>query len=243
MPKRILIIEDEPQLSGLIGDYLMAGGFDCEIKADGRSGLEAAMSGEFDLVLLDVMLPLLDGFEVCRALRAERDLPILMLTARRDDGDKIRALGLGADDYITKPFSPAELVARVRSHLARFDRLTGREEGNAGRWIRDGDLEVNQASKRVRRNGGDIALTAKEFELLLLFMRNADRVFAKNEIYERLWGDEHFGDPSTVTVHVRRLREKIEVVPSDPQRIETVWGMGYRWKTFANATPGMNHLG
>ncbi len=229
MAKRILIIEDEPQLSGLIADYLVAGGFEQEIKADGRSGLEAALSGAFDLVLLDVMLPLMDGFEVCRALRAERDLPILMLTARREDGDKIRGLGLGADDYMTKPFSPAELVARIRSHLARFDRLTGREEGAAGRWIRDGGLEVNQASRRVRKNGEEVALTAREFELLALFMRNAERVFSKTDIYERLWGDEHFGDPSTVTVHISRLREKIEDEPSAPRRIETVWGMGYRW--------------
>lgn len=229
MPRRILIIEDDPQLSQLIADYLVAGGFESEIRADGRSGLEAALSGSFDLVLLDVMLPLIDGFEVCRAIRAERDLPVLMLTALREDGDKIRGLGLGADDYVTKPFSPAELVARVRSHLVRYDRLTGHEEGAAERWIRDGGIEVNHASRRVRRNGDEVSLTAKEFELLLLLMRNPDRVFAKEEIYERLWGDEHFGDPSTVTVHVRRLREKIEDDPSDPRRIETVWGMGYRW--------------
>jgi len=175
------------------------------------------------------MLPLIDGFEVCRAIRARRDLPVLMLTALREDSDKIRGLGLGADDYVTKPFSPAELVARVRSHLVRYDRLTGHEEGAPERWIRDGRMAVNQASRRVRKDDDEVSLTAKEFELLLLFMRNPDRVFAKEEIYERLWGDEHYGDPSTVTVHIRRLREKIEDDPSAPRRIETVWGMGYRW--------------
>jgi DNA-binding response OmpR family regulator len=230
MAKRILIVEDEAQLSSLVADYLAADGFESEIRADGRSGLEAARAGGFDLVLLDVMLPLMDGFEVCRALRAESDLPVLMLTALREDGDKIRALGLGADDYVTKPFSPAELVARIRSHLARYDRLTGRGEGAAERWIRDGKLEVNPASRRVRRDGSEVALTAKEFELLLLFMRNADRVFAKDEIYGRLWGEERYGESSTVAVHIRRLREKIEDDPSEPRRIETVWGMGYRWK-------------
>ena len=229
MPKRILIVEDEPQLSQLIADYLAAGGFETESRADGRSGLAAALSGAFDLVLLDVMLPLIDGFEVCRAIRARRDLPVLMLTALREDSDKIRGLGLGADDYVTKPFSPAELVARVRSHLVRYDRLTGHEEGAPERWISDGRLAVNQASRRVRKDDDEVSLTAKEFELLLLFMRNPDRVFAKEEIYERLWGDEHYGDPSTVTVHIRRLREKIEDDPSAPRRIETVWGMGYRW--------------
>ncbi|MFA5892243.1 MAG: response regulator transcription factor [Actinomycetota bacterium] len=230
MPKRILIVEDEPQLSQLVADYLAAGGFESETRADGVSGLAAALSGAFDLALLDVMLPLMDGFEVCRSIRAEREIPVLMLTALREDGDKIRGLGLGADDYVTKPFSPAELVARVRSQLARYDRLTGRTEAAGERWMADGGLEVNQASRRVRKGGREISLTVKEFDLLLLLMRNPDRVFGKDDIYERLWGGERFGDISTVTVHVRHLREKIEDLPSEPRRIETVWGMGYRWK-------------
>ncbi|MDP3178744.1 MAG: response regulator transcription factor, partial [Spirochaetaceae bacterium] len=172
MAKRILIVEDEPQLSSLVADYLSASGYETEIRGDGRSGLEAALSGGFDLVLLDVMLPLMDGFEACRAIRAASDVPVLMLTALREDGDKIRGLGLGADDFVTKPFSPAELVARVRSHLARYDRLTGRGEGAADRWIADGGIEVNEAARRLRRRGTEVALTAKEFELLFLFMRN-----------------------------------------------------------------------
>lgn len=230
MAKRILIIEDEEQLSSLVVDYLAADGFETAVRADGPSGLEAALSGDFDLVLLDAMLPGMDGFEVCRSIRARSEMPVLMLTALREDGDKIRGLGLGADDYVTKPFSPAELVARVRGHLARFDRLTGRGEGAAERWIRDGGLEINEAARRVRRAGVEVPLTAKEFELLLLFIRNADRVFGKEAIYDRIWGESHYGESSTVAVHIRRLREKIEDDPSSPRRIETVWGMGYRWK-------------
>ncbi len=228
MPKRILILEDEEALAVLLADYLSADGFTVEAHADGPSGLTAALSGGFDLVLLDLMLPGMDGFEVCRALRARSDVPVLILSARREDGDKIRGLGLGADDYIVKPFSPAELVARVKSHLARYERLTGRS--HADRWISDGGLEVNIEARRVRRNGNEVALTAKEFDLLLLLIRNPDRAFTRDEIYSRVWGDDLYVDPSTIAVHVRRLREKIEDDPSQPQHIETVWGVGYRWK-------------
>ncbi len=230
MPRRILIIEDEKALASLLSDYLAADGFEAETRTDGRSGLEAALSGGFDLVLLDLMLPGLDGFEVCRALRAQSDVPVLILSARREDGDKIRGLGLGADDYIVKPFSPAELVARVKSHLSRYERLTGRAEGAADRWISDGGLEVNIAARRVRRNGMEAVLTAKEFDLLLLFLRNPDRAFGRDEISDRIWGDDLYVDPSTIAVHIRRLREKIEDDPSEPRRIETVWGIGYRWR-------------
>ena len=228
MSKRILIVEDEKALAALLSDYLSADGFSVEARGDGPSGLQAALSGGFDLVLLDLMLPGMDGFEVCRALRAENDVPVLILSARREDGDKIRGLGLGADDYIVKPFSPAELVARVKSHLARYERLTGR--GPAGRWIVDGSLEVSVEARRVRRNGAEATLTAKEFDLLLLLIRNPDRAFTREEIYSRVWGDDLYVDPSNIAVHVRRLREKIEDDPSQPRHIETVWGVGYRWK-------------
>ncbi len=228
MSKRILIIEDEKALAALLSDYLSADGFTVEARADGPSGLQAALKGGFDLVLLDIMLPGMDGFEICRALRAENDVPVLILSARREDGDKIRGLGLGADDYIVKPFSPAELVARVKSHLARYERLTGRAA--ADRWIADGGLEVNVEARRVRRNGVEVTLTAKEFDLLLLLIRNPDRAFTRDEIYSHVWGDDLFVDPSNIAVHVRRLREKIEDDPSEPQHIETVWGVGYRWK-------------
>ena len=228
MSKRILIVEDEKALASLLSDYLTADGFAVETHANGRSGLQAALSGSFDLVLLDLMLPGMDGFEVCRALRARSDVPVLILSARREDGDKIRGLGLGADDYIVKPFSPAELVARVKSHLARYQRLTGRSPES--RWMSDGGLEVNIEARRVRRNGTDVTLTAKEFDLLLLLIRSPDRVFTRDEIYSRVWGDDLYVDPSTIAVHVRRLREKIEDDPSQPRHIETVWGVGYRWK-------------
>ncbi len=228
MSKRILIIEDEKALSALLSDYLSADGFAVEARADGPSGLQAALSGGFDLVLLDIMLPGMDGFEICRALRAQSNVPVLILSARREDGDKIRGLGLGADDYIVKPFSPAELVARVKSHLARYERLTGR--ATADRWIVDGGLEVNVEARRVRTNGAEVTLTAKEFDLLLLFIRNPDRAFTRDEIYSRIWGDDLYVDSSNIAVHVRRLREKIEDDPSQPQHIETVWGVGYRWK-------------
>lgn len=228
MGKRILIIEDEAALASLLSDYLTADGFSVESRADGLSGLKAAQEGSFDLVLLDLMLPGMDGFEVCRRLRQDADLPVLILSARRDDGDKIRGLGLGADDYVVKPFSPAELVARVKSHLARYERLTGR--ARADRWISDGGLQVNVEARRVKRNDAEISLTAKEFDLLLLFIRNPDRAFTRDEIYSRIWGDDLYVDPSNIAVHVRRLREKIEDDPSHPLHIETVWGVGYRWK-------------
>jgi DNA-binding response OmpR family regulator len=227
--KRILIVEDEKALASLLYDYLAAEGFGVETRGDGRSGLEAAISGGFDLVLLDIMLPGMDGFEVCRALRTKKDVPVLILSARREDGDKIRGLGLGADDYIVKPFSPAELVARVKSHLSRYERLTGRANGGE-RWITDGGLEVNVEARRVRSKGAEVALTAKEFDLLLLLMRNPDRAFSRDEISSRIWGDDLFVDPSNIAVHVRRLREKIEENPSEPLHIETVWGIGYRWR-------------
>jgi len=226
--KRILIIEDEAALASLLSDYLRADGFEAEARGDGPSGLEAALSNSFDLVLLDLMLPGMDGFEVCRRLRALNDVPVLILSARREDGDKIRGLGLGADDYVVKPFSPAELVARVKSHLARYERLTGR--ARADRWISDGGLEVNVEARRVRKNDTEIGLTAKEFDLLLLFIRNPDRAFTREEIYSRIWGDDLYVDPSNIAVHIRRLREKIEEDPSRPRRIETVWGVGYRWR-------------
>ena len=228
MAKRILIIEDEKALASLLSDYLAVDGFSVETRIDGPSGLQAALTGAFDLVLLDLMLPGLDGFEVCRSLRERSDIPVLILSARREDGDKIRGLGLGADDYVVKPFSPSELVARVKSQLARYERLTGK--ARADRWITDGALEVNVEARRVRRNQEEVSLTAREFDLLLLFIRNPDRVFSRDEIYTRIWGDDFYVDPSNIAVHVRRLREKIEDDPSRPRRLETVWGVGYRWK-------------
>ena len=212
VPKRILIIEDEKALASLLFDYLSADGFTVEARADGPSGLQAALSGGYDLVLLDLMLRVWMGSRSAEAAGAGRR-SVLILSARREDGDKIRGLGLGADDYVVKPFSPAELVARVK-HLARYERLTGR--ARADRWIADGGLEVNVEARRVRRNQDEIGLTAKEFDLLLLFIRNPDRAFTRDEIYSRIWGDDMYVDPSNIAVHIRRLREKIEEDPSRP---------------------------
>lgn len=223
--KRVLIIEDDTAIAELQRDYLEASGFAVDIESRGDAGLRRAAEGRYNLVILDVMLPGLTGFEVCRELRAHSDIPILLVSARREDIDKIRGLGLGADDYITKPFSPAELVARVKAHLIRYERLTGGTE-DAPVVVRE--LEINPAARQAIVRGEVVPLTAREFEILLLMASYPDRVFTREEIFDRLWGAERYGDVSTVTVHVRRIREKIEHNPSDPVYIETVRGFGYR---------------
>lgn len=224
--KKILIIEDDISIAELERDYLEADGFDVGIAGDGTSGLERALSGDYNLVILDLMLPGMDGFAVCRQLRAESEVPVLMVSARKDDIDKIRGLGLGADDYITKPFSPGELVARVKSHLTRFERLTGSISAAADLSIRG--LRVEPESRRVFLNDREIVLTGKEFDLLYMLASNPNRVYKKEEIFERIWEDS-YGDITTVTVHIRKIREKIEYDPSNPQYIETIWGVGYRF--------------
>lgn len=224
----ILIIEDDTAIAEIERDYLEIDGFAVEIASDGPTGLERGLHGGFDLILLDLMLPGLDGFSVCRRLRDTLDIPILMVTARQEDIDKIRGLGLGADDYIEKPFSPSVLVARVKSHLARYARLTG-----ASRTLHEitiGGLTVNTDSRRVTVDGKEIALKNREYELLLFFMRNPDTVFSREALYERIWGMDAMGDNATVAVHINRLREKIEPDPSNPRYIQTVWGAGYRLK-------------
>jgi DNA-binding response OmpR family regulator len=229
---RVLLVEDDRSLAELVGDYLSLAGFACETCADGTAGLELALRGEWDLLVLDLMLPGLDGFEICRRVREASDKPILILSARREDIDKIRGLGLGADDYVTKPFSPSELTARVKAHLARYRRLSagrtedGADERSRGLAIRG--LYLDPDAKSVKVHDREVELTAKEFELLHLLMRNPDRVFSREDIFSRIWGEDRFGDSSTVTVHVRKIREKIEADPSDPRYLETVWGMGYR---------------
>lgn len=223
----ILLIEDDPALAELVRDYLEAEGFRVETCVDGRHGLERAMTGEHELVLLDLMLPHLGGFDILRAYRARWPKPVVVVSARGEDVDKIRGLGLGADDYVAKPFSPAELVARVKAHLARFRRLTGLDPARSLEW-RAGELVWDPAKKQVRRGEQVLALTAKEQDLLVLLIQNPGRLFAKEELYQRVWGEFTVGDLGTVTVHVRRLREKIEVDPAQPRVLETVWGLGYR---------------
>jgi DNA-binding response OmpR family regulator len=197
------------------------------VEHSGHKGLQAALGADYDLIVLDLMLPNIDGFEVCRRIRAEKDVCILLVTARNEDIDKIKGFSLGADDYITKPFSPGEFVARVKAHLARYERLLAkREEQQQEIHLRD--VVINQSSHRVHVRGREVFLTSKEFELLCFFANHPNQVFSKENLFDRLWGVDATADLSTVTVHVRRLREKIEANPSRPQLIETVWGAGYR---------------
>ena len=224
---KILIIEDDVAIAVIERDYLELVGFAVEIAADGNVGLERGLSGEHSLILLDLMLPGMDGFAICRALREQIDVPILMVTARQEDIDKIRGLGLGADDYIEKPFSPSVLVARVKAHLARYRRLTGSERTSGE--IQIGGIRLNEETHRVYVDGREVELTNKEYELLLFFMLNVDVVFSREQLYERIWGWDAMGDSATVAVHINRLRKKIEQDPANPRYIVSVWGAGYRF--------------
>ena len=225
MPK-ILSVEDDPDIAAIERDYLELNGCQVEIAADGETGLTLGLGGGYDLILLDLMLPGMDGFTVCRKLREKIDTPILMVTARREDVDKIRGLGLGADDYIEKPFSPSVLVARVKAHLARYERLTGGRKRTAE--IHIGGLSLHTDTRRLYVEGREVELKNKEYELLLFFLLHVDIVFSREELYEKIWGLEAMGDNATVAVHINRLREKIEPDPSKPRYIQTVWGAGYR---------------
>lgn len=226
--KKILIIEDDAAIAAIERDYLKINQLDTEIAADGPTGLARGSSGEFDLVLLDLMLPGMDGFTICRKLRETTNVPILIVTARQEDIDKIRGLGLGADDYIEKPFSPGVLAARVKAHLARYERLT--KPSGASAEINLGGISLNTSTHRVFVSGKEVELKNKEYEMLLFFMLNADIVFSREELYEKIWSMDAMGDNATVAVHINRLREKIEKNPSSPQYIQTVWGAGYRFK-------------
>ena len=227
--KQILIVEDDKSIAELERDYLEAADFQVTIAADGRQGLNLAQSEEYDLLLLDIMLPGVDGFQICREVRKTREIPILMVSARREDIDKIRGLGLGADDYIIKPFSPSELTARVKAHLSRYERLLANSGKQLLKSIQCGDLEIQPDTHRVFQAGKEISLTNREFELLLFLSQNPGIVFSKDRLFERVWGLDAAGDTATVMVHVNRLREKIEPEPSKPIYIETVWGAGYRF--------------
>ena len=224
--EKILIVEDDAAIAEIERDYLEIDGFRVEIAPDGVSGLERGRSGEFDLILLDLMLPGLDGFTLCRKLRETLDIPILLVTARREDIDKVRGLGLGADDYIEKPFSPSVLVARVKANLAQYKRLTGKETASE---ITLGPVRVNTGTRRVFVGDREVELKNKEYELLLFLVLNVDVVFDRETLYEKVWGMDAMGDNATVAVHINRLREKIEEDPSKPKYIETVWGAGYRF--------------
>ena len=226
---KILIIEDEEAIADLEKDYLELSGFQVEIEHEGDKGLERAMTSEYDLIILDLMLPGMDGFEICRKVRDEKNTPIIMVSAKKDDIDKIRGLGLGADDYMTKPFSPSELVARVKAHLARYERLIG-SAAKSNEIIEIRGLKIDKTARRVYVNGEEKAFTTKEFDLLTFLAENPNHVFKKEELFNKIWDMESLGDIATVTVHIKKIREKIEFNTSKPQYIETIWGVGYRFK-------------
>lgn len=226
---RILIVEDEESIAELEKDYLELSGFEVEIENDGESGLKRALEEEFDLFILDLMLPGVDGFEICKRIREVKNTPILMVSAKKEDIDKIRGLGLGADDYITKPFSPSELVARVKAHLARYDRLVGSASAQND-LIEIRGLKIDKTARRVWVNGEEKQLTTKEFELLTYLAEHPNHVFSKQELFKAIWDMDSIGDIATVTVHIKKIREKIELNTNKPQYIETIWGVGYRFK-------------
>jgi len=229
MDKRILIVEDENSIAELEQDYLELSGFKVDIRNDGIEGLDTALKEDYDLILLDVLLPGMDGFEICRRIREEKDTPILMVTAKKEDIDKIRGLGLGADDYITKPFSPSELVARVKAHLSRYERLT-RSERFSNDVIEIRGLKIDKSDRRVWVDGVEKQFTTKEFDLLCFLAEHPNRVFTKEELFRNIWDMDSIGDIATVTVHIKKIREKIEYNTSKPQYIETIWGVGYRFR-------------
>ena len=226
---KILIVEDEVAIADLEKDYLELSGFDVEVANDGLVGYQKAMEEDYNLVILDLMLPGMDGFEICRKLREEKNTPIVMVSAKKDDIDKIRGLGLGADDYMTKPFSPSELVARVKAHLSRYERLIG-SAAEVNKVIEIRGLKIDTTARRVWVNGQEKAFTTKEFDLLTFLASHPNHVYTKDELFSEIWDMESIGDIATVTVHIKKIREKIEMDTSNPQYIETIWGVGNRFK-------------
>ena len=226
---KILIVEDEVAIADLEKDYLELSDFAVDICNTGDEGLEAALKGNYDLVILDLMLPGLDGFEVCRRIREEKDIPILMVSAKKDDIDKIRGLGLGADDYMTKPFSPSELVARVKAHMARYERLVGTQKPQ-NEMVEIRGIRIDKTARRVYVDGVERTFTTKEFDLLTFLAEHPNHVFTKDELFREIWDMDSIGDIATVTVHIKKIREKIEKDSSKPEYIETIWGVGYRFK-------------
>lgn len=226
---KILIVEDEESIAELEKDYLELSGFEVHIETNGETGLKQALEGEYNLILLDLMLPGVDGFEICRRVRKVKNTPILLVSAKKDDIDKIRGLGLGADDYVTKPFSPSELVARVKAHLARYERLIG-SAVQENEIIEIRGIKIDKTARRVYVNGEEKQFTTKEFDLLTFLAQNPNRVFTKEELFREIWDMESVGDIATVTVHIKKIREKIEFDTAKPQYIETIWGVGYRFK-------------
>ncbi|WP_138756221.1 response regulator transcription factor [Paenibacillus sinopodophylli] len=222
---RILIIEDEKSIAELERDYLEINGYEVDVEHSGDQGLIRALQESYDLIILDVMLPKVDGFEICRKIRSEKNTPIILISSKTEDIDKVRGLGLGADDYMVKPFSPSEMVARVKSHIARYERFLGKQQNEE---ISLGSLRIDKMSRRVYLNETEVTFTTKEFDLLAFLAANPNRVYSKEQLFDRIWGSDSLGDHNTVAVHIRKVREKIEPDSSNPQYIETIWGAGYR---------------
>lgn len=227
--QRILIIEDDEAIAAIEQAYLRRAGYDPAIAYDGKEGLREALDGGYDLILLDVMLPGIDGFTILRQIRQEQDIPVLLVTALGEDADKIKGFGLGADDFIEKPFSPRVLVARVKAKLARYGELTRAKETPQAKPLRFGSLVIDPRSHEVSKCGTPVTLTNKEYELLLFLARHPSAVYGKDELYDRIWGQDAMGDTATVAVHINRLREKLEDDPAHPAHLVTVRGAGYKW--------------
>ncbi|GAB6160418.1 response regulator transcription factor [Howardella ureilytica] len=226
---KVLIVEDEDAIAEIERDYLELSGFDVTLASDGKEGLDIALKEDFDIIILDIMLPGMDGFDICKEIRKEKDIPIIMVSAKKEDIDKIRGLGIGADDYMTKPFSPSELVARVKTHLARYERLlTNNKPENEIIEIRG--IKIDKTARRVFVNGEEKSFTTKEFDLLTFLAEHPNHVYTKEELFREIWDMDSIGDIATVTVHIKKIREKIEADTSNPQYIETIWGVGYRFK-------------
>ncbi|SDZ80943.1 DNA-binding response regulator, OmpR family, contains REC and winged-helix (wHTH) domain [Thalassobacillus cyri] len=229
MSRKILIIEDDQTIAELERDFLEIENYEVTIIPDGKDTRETLRNNHYDLILLDIMLPSINGFELCKEIRQETDIPVLMVTAKHEDMDKVRGFGLGADDFIVKPFSPTELVARVKAHLARYERLVQHEKPPGVLHI--GSLEINPSSRQVFVDGKEIPFTTKEFDLLQFMATHPNQVFSKEHLFEKIWGLDAMGDNSTVTVHIKKIRKKIEKDSTDPQYIRTVWGSGYRFNS------------
>ncbi|AWP27964.1 response regulator transcription factor [Paenibacillus sp. Cedars] len=229
MTTRILIIEDETTIAQLERDYFELNGFFADLCHTGNEGLHLALNEDYSLIVVDLQLPGMNGFELCRQIRKNKEVPILIVSAKNEEIDKIRAFNLGADDYITKPFSPSELVARAKAHLMRYKRLMGKQETVQNAEIHIRGLVIDKSARRVYVRNQEVVFTTREFNLLEFLASHPNRVFSKNELFERIWGMDSNGDIATVTVHVRKLREKLELDSSNPQFIETVWGAGYRF--------------
>ncbi len=230
MDKKILIIEDDEYIANLESDYLEINGYKSMVYNDGQEGLKAALTGDYQLIILDLMLPETDGFEICEKIRESMDTPIIMVTAKKDEIDKVKGFGLGIDDYVVKPFNPSELVARVSAHIARYKRLTEKATGIPEDTFTVGELTIDKVSRRVFVSDREVTFTHKEFDLLTYLATHPNVVFSKDALFDKIWGLDAIGETSTVTVHINRIREKIEDDSSNPKYIETVWGVGYRFK-------------